>query len=130
MKASNVDVTDLARMVLALPKEDRDHLRAALAVDAAGGTDGRAVLDLPMLTNDAEAATVRGYLKALLRELWTEQEGFSGKRPFGNSGWSNELDMALVKAGRIPGSLSPEGYLQEADHNAGHRVILKAIEQL
>ena len=125
-----MDVTDLTRMVLALPKEDREHLRSALAVDAAGGTEAMAVLDLPMQANDAEAATVRGYLKALLRELWVEQEGFSGKRPFGNSGWNGELEIALVKAGRIPGSVSPEGWLEEADSNAAHKVILEAIDQL
>ena len=125
-----MDVTDLTRMILSLPKEDREHVRASLAVDAAGGTEAMAVLDLPMFTNDAEAATVRGYLKALLRGLWVKQEGFSSKRPFGNSGWTGELEIALIKAGKIPGSVSPEGWLEESDSNAAHKVILEAIDQL
>lgn len=48
------------------------------------------ILDILMGENDAGALTVRDYLKALLRRLWLEQEGFSGKRPFGNSGWEDE----------------------------------------
>jgi hypothetical protein len=48
-------------------------------------------LDLKLPENDAGADTVRDYLKALLLKLWEEEEGFSGKRPFGNSGWKHEL---------------------------------------
>lgn len=45
------------------------------------------ILDLPMdkEENDAQASSVRGYLKTLLKTLWEEGEGFSGKRPLGNS---------------------------------------------
>lgn len=56
---------------------------------------GEDVLALPMPDNDAGAATVREYLQALLLVLWMEEEGFSGKRPFGNSGWQGELENAL-----------------------------------
>lgn len=45
--------------------------------------------------NDAGAETVRDYLKALLAALWNEGEGFSGKRPLGNSGWEHELLVPL-----------------------------------
>ena len=34
-----------------------------------------------------ETLTVKDYLKTLLHTLWDEEDGFSGKRPFGNSGW-------------------------------------------
>ncbi len=70
-------------------------------------------LDLPMGENDANAVTVRDYLKALLRKLFAEGEGFSGKRPFGNSGWEGEIAAAFVKAGRLKGKMDgvyAEGY--------------------
>lgn len=57
------------------------------------------VLDCPMLTgNDAQAETVRDYLTSLLLAVWDEEEGFSGKRPFGNSGWSSDIIDALIAA--------------------------------
>ena len=54
---------------------------------------GLEILDLPMDpdSNDAGASSIRGYLKTLLTTLMAEGEGFSGKRPFGNSGWEYEL---------------------------------------
>ena len=59
------------------------------------------ILDVAMGPNDANAATVRDYLKALLSMVWAEEEGFSGKRPFGNSGWQDEVHSALEKVGVI-----------------------------
>lgn len=60
-------------------------------------------LFLPMGENDAEAATVADYLGSLLHTLIVEQESFSGKRPFGNSGWIHELAYPLVKNNCIKG---------------------------
>ena len=45
--------------------------------------------------------TMREYFKELLTELWTEKEGFSGKRPFGNSGWEYEVHCARAKSGFV-----------------------------
>jgi hypothetical protein len=45
------------------------------------------ILALPMQENDSGASTITGYFRALLTKLFEEEEGFSGKRPFGNSGW-------------------------------------------
>lgn len=61
------------------------------------------ILALPMGENDAGAKTVRGYLVTLLRELWHGEEGFSGKRPFGNSGWKHEVYNALVEGRAVAG---------------------------
>lgn len=89
------------------------------------------VLDAKMpLPNDADAITVRDYLGALLRELWCNDEGFSGKRPFGNSGWQNDLYRALVMAQLIKGEIDEDGYLQFCDKKTAHRLILKAIASL
>lgn len=57
------------------------------------------ILDLKLAPNDANAGTVREYLVALLHQLWTREDGFSGKRPFGNSGWQYEVYDAIEQAG-------------------------------
>lgn len=49
------------------------------------------VLNLTIPANDSGASTVGGYLAQLLKRVWLEDEGFSGKRPFGNSGWTSDL---------------------------------------
>lgn len=89
-----------------------------------------AVLDLPLEENDADATTVRDYLKALLYELWREEEGFSGKRPFGNSGWQNDLYKPLVKFGVVSGKFDSDGYLDGCDCEAADRIILDCIEAM
>ncbi len=73
---------------------------------------------------------MRDYLIALLDELWREGEGFSGKRPFGNSGWDYEVYVGLVKAGAVDGKIDEYGYLEELDEEAGRRLILDAIKAL
>lgn len=88
------------------------------------------ILDIEMQENDANAKTIREYLKALLTKLWEEGEGFSGKRPFGNSGWEYPLYTALVTKGAVKGSLDEEGYLDTCDHKAANKLIFKAIEEL
>lgn len=88
------------------------------------------VRDIPMGENDAGAATVRGYLKALLSTLWSEEESFSGKRPFGNSGWQYEVYVALVKAGAVSGKLDADGYIEECDNAKADELIQAAIESL
>jgi hypothetical protein len=88
------------------------------------------VLALPMESNDSGADTVRGYLVALLRELWQHGEGFSGKRPFGNSGWDWDLMPPLIKAGYITGTLDEDGYIEECDERTGRRLIAVAIGHL
>lgn len=61
------------------------------------------------MLGEFEDKTVRDYLRELLMTLWNEQEGFSGKRPFGNSGWEYDLYTPLIKAGFIEGKLDSNG---------------------
>ncbi len=70
----------------------------ACANDAAG-VDYDAALDVELHENDAGAPDVRSYLASLLETLLNEEEGFSGKRPFGNSGWIHDLRGPLQDAG-------------------------------
>lgn len=88
------------------------------------------ILNLPMEQNDADAETIRDYLKALLTELWIEEEGFSGKRPFGNSGWQYDVYAALINAGKIDGELDEDGCVDECDTEKADKLIIKAIAKL
>jgi len=87
------------------------------------------ILMAPMPPNDADAKTVKDYLKALLSELWREEEGFNGKRPFGNSGWQFDVYFALVRAHVIDGKIQ-DGDLIEVDQKHGDAMIQSAIAAL
>jgi len=52
-----------------------------------------------------EETTIKEYFKLLLQTLWYERDSFSGKHPFGNSGWESCLQKPLVGAGCIAGTL-------------------------
>ncbi|MBN9415998.1 MAG: hypothetical protein J0I12_11205 [Candidatus Eremiobacteraeota bacterium] len=80
-------------------------------------------------TNDAKAKSIGEYLSRLLCGVLVEQEGFCGKRPFGNSGWTRELHMALVKADVIKGVIDSDGYLDSYDDEAADKLILEAAQQ-
>lgn len=73
--------------------------------------------------------TVRDYLHSLLTTLWAEGEGFSGKRPFGNSGWENDLYRPLIEAGFIKGALDEDGYIEEVDDKKAHAFVAKLIKE-
>lgn len=88
------------------------------------------ILDLPMRGNDADAGTVREYLVALLRQLWIDGHGFSGKKPFGNSGWEDDLIVPLIRAGLLEGTLDEYGCPDGHDYREGDRLILSAIDHL
>jgi hypothetical protein len=80
--------------------------------------------------NDAGADTIGDYLVELLSELWREEEGFSGKRPFGNSGWTLELVKALVVANLIDGEIDEDGYLDSYDDVKANELIALAISSI
>ena len=88
------------------------------------------ILDLPIGENDINAPTIRSYLKELLTTLWQQQEGFSGKRPFGNGNWTSPLNIALVKAGKVNGKLDPDGYIEQLDTAMAKAIIHQAIRDL
>lgn len=61
--------------------------------------------------------SIREYLIELLSTLWTEEEGFSGKRPFGNSGWKGDVAVPLVKAGAIKGTITEDPDCWDIDYD-------------
>lgn len=88
------------------------------------------ILGLPMGDNDADAKTIREYLLKILLNVWDEGEGFSGKRPFGNSGWEYELYRPLVQYKIIEGTIDEDGYLGDFDDFTGAKVIHNAIKHM
>lgn len=89
----------------------------------------RDILDIPMNPeeNDAEASTIGEYLQKLLETLWREDEGFSGKRPFGNSGWKYELYKPLAKYGLIEAVIDGYDDIIECDEISPDDLIYTAI---
>jgi hypothetical protein len=57
------------------------------------------ILDYPYEFEDAEASCLREYFCNLLLTLWHEGEGFSGKRPFGDSGWKKDVLYCIASQG-------------------------------
>lgn len=95
--------------------------------------NGADILALPMEENDAGATTVKAYLIALLSRVWKLNEGFSGKRPFGNSSWQNELYEPLAKAGLVESDIEDGRHYakyEKANRELAHALIFKAIEAL
>jgi hypothetical protein len=91
---------------------------------------GRQVLDVAIEGDDSGATTIRGYLVALAAAVWDEVDGFSGKRPFGNSGWTWDVHAALAKAGLIEGRFDEYGGLDHADTEKGDALIRSALRAL
>jgi hypothetical protein len=90
------------------------------------------MLDIKFRTNDFEKdPTIREYLQHLLLALWRDKEGFSGKRPFGNSGWDCDLYAALVIAGVVKGKIDHEyNELADVDDEQADRVIARLIRHM
>lgn len=88
------------------------------------------ILDYEYYFEDSDSNSLRQHLFELVMTLWLEGESFSGKRPFGNSGWEYDLMCPLVEMGVIPGEIDEDGYLQDADTKAGYPVITKLIEHI
>jgi hypothetical protein len=89
------------------------------------------VLSLRFECSDLDReVTIREYLCELLLTLWREGEGFSGKRPFGNSGWQYDLAPVLITSRVIDGRIDEDGYVEECDDDALTEVIESAILEL
>lgn len=90
-----------------------------------------AILNLHLAhDNQANVVTVRDYLKQLLIEVWDKGESFSGKRPFGNSGWEYDLYYVLVKNGYVTGYINQYGEVEDANFDHANRLIFDAIRSL
>jgi len=89
------------------------------------------ILQLKFKSGDLnKELTIKDYLKELLTELWKEGEGFSGKRPFGNSGWEYDIYVALVKNKVIKGEFDDDDYLEDYDSKEADKKMLEVISSL
>jgi len=88
-------------------------------------------LDLKFHCGDLDRdLTIRDYLKELLETLFRETEGFSGKRPFGNSGWDYDLAKPLIEVGCIAGRIDEYGYAEEFDEAVYTAFVYSMIRAL
>lgn len=81
----------------------------------------------------SKGVTIRSYLKSLLVTLWDDPESFSGKRPFGNSGWQYDLYLPLIKANVVSGRVSSDEEdecVEECDSWECDKVILNCINHI
>jgi hypothetical protein len=87
------------------------------------------ILNLYVETIDFnEKLTLREYFANLLSTLWVEGESFSGKRPFGNSGWQYDIYQVLIGCGYIEGTLDESGYVDDVDCEKADKLIIKLIK--
>ncbi len=89
------------------------------------------MLELVIDNTDLGRVTIREYMKALLDELLTSGESFSGKRPFGNSGWEGFAAAALITAKQLKGMTDDEeGYAYGYDEQEYAELLSKMVEAL
>jgi len=71
--------------------------------------------------------TIGDFLTELLATLWSEKDEFSGKHPFGNSGWEYDLYRPLIEHGIIEGSFDEYGDFEDFDQRLADKIILDII---
>lgn len=81
------------------------------------------ILDNTLVERGTEKQTLRCYLISLAQKCWEEGESFSGKRPFGSSGWHAEVYKALAKRGLIVVYRNSEGEWTDFDEVHGNKII-------
>jgi hypothetical protein len=86
-----------------------------------------AALELRFDSDAGDNLTIRDYLRTLLETLWRKGEGFSSKRPFGNSSWEHDIYRPLIAAGFLVGELNEDGYVEDFDQEAAERYGFKLI---
>lgn len=86
-------------------------------------------LDTRFDSMDIGTVTARQYLKRLLHDLLMKGESFSGKRPFGNSGWEHELANPLIQAGVISGEIV-DGYAEITDEEEYQQALAALVAAL
>lgn len=105
-----------------------DRADAVLAALTPPDTANRAVLDCPVDSDAFDYATTIGEVfETMLVNLIDDPEGFSGKRPFGYSGWMWSLYGALVRGGLVYGTFDDDGYLDECDRRHAIHLLNSAI---
>ena len=92
--------------------------------------DYEKVLSTEFDSYDLGPITVRDYFKELLLKLWSQGEGFSGKRPFGNSGWDLDLARGLIKSKAVKGKLDEDGFVEDVNDKQLTKVTVNLIQHI
>jgi len=94
--------------------------------------DLNAALNCPMGRNNAsdDQITIRDYFGILLLTLWNEGDGFSGKRPFGESCWEYEVYKALVTNGFVEGVVDEYGCLGKFDRDTANKIVPAMVRNI
>ena len=78
-----------------------------------------------------DGISIKGNLGMLLQTLWKEGEGFSVKRPFGDSDWRyTHFYVPLALAGLIDARIDERGYPRDIDTEKGDKIVLELIDHL
>lgn len=85
-------------------------------------------LDIRFDSDAGDNLSIRDYLYTLLETLWAEGEGFSSKRPFGNSGWEFDLYAPLIKYGFISGEIDEDGGTIDVDADEANQYVFDLIK--
>lgn len=89
------------------------------------------ILDLEFESGDLNTTiSIRDFFKKLLTTLFEKGECFSGKRPFGNSGWDWDLKICLVKNAIIKGEYDSKYDDWDFDSKEADKKILELISEL
>jgi hypothetical protein len=92
------------------------------------------VLEAPLPEGHGSGAkSIKEFFLRLAREVMAEGESFSGKRPFGNSGWECDLYIALGNAGVMPSCEDEDGYYdppEDFDDRQADRLLVGAVDYM
>lgn len=90
------------------------------------------IKDIKFFCDDLDKeVSIKDYLKELLKTVWRECESFSGKRPFGNSGWQYDIYSELIKHNVIHGVLDEYGGVDELSQEQAEKadeIIMSIID--
>lgn len=90
------------------------------------------ILDV-IVKSDLGEKPFKEYVHAILIKLFEDQDGFSGKRPFGNSGFYFDIGKSFCEAGLIPDAkLSEYRYEDgevERDWSYDYHYVISLIEE-
>ena len=110
---------------LSLLKEYSSDLNLKIGINT---TNIANAIDVEVKNTDIGDTTVKDYLKVLLLTVWEKKECFSGKRPWGNSGWAYDLYAPLIAEGFISGTLDEDDCVEELDTKEADLFIAKLID--
>jgi hypothetical protein len=91
---------------------------------------GKEILALPMIQNEADAPTIGDYLKELMWLLFAEGECFNPKNPFGKDYWESPLYKTLIFHCCIEGTVDEYGCWSIKDLERADEIIFEAIESM